>query len=299
MGFTRLEGSAVYGAMTNRVAVTKMLTVQSVNGPDVTIIEGYQVPGLTNGDGAMRCVYLTNRAVLSGFTLTNGATLESGDSYYEQSGGGVWCESKAALVTNCTLVGNSAYYGAGACYGTLDHCALVGNSAVLWGGGAFDCTLNACIITGNSASEYGGGASESSLNNCMLQGNSTTYGGGADYSTLNNCTISGNLAFSDGGGAYEATLNNCTITGNSANNKGGGTCGGSPNNCTITGNSAGFGGGVSGGTLKNCIVYYNSAAAEGMQIMIMRLSTTAARSRCRLMEQATSRMNRPWPALRT
>ncbi len=45
------------------VVVDTPLTLQSVNGPDVTVI---------NGGGVVRCLYLTNNVVLVGFTLTNG-----------------------------------------------------------------------------------------------------------------------------------------------------------------------------------------------------------------------------------
>ncbi|NLH73155.1 MAG: hypothetical protein GX456_08900 [Verrucomicrobia bacterium] len=136
-------GRAVDGAMTNRVAVTKAVTLRSVNGPDFTVIAGYQVLGTTNGSGAIRCVYLAEGARLSGFTLTKGATCTSGDRPKEQSGGGVYCASTNAVVTNCVLVGNSARYGGGASGSTLYNCIVYFNRAID-GTNHIDSTLNYC-----------------------------------------------------------------------------------------------------------------------------------------------------------
>src|SRR5258707_477556 len=116
--------TAGFSLTSNRVAVTKALTVQSVNGPSVTIIQGKQVAGTTNGAGAVRCAYLTNNSVLSGFTLTGGAT-QSGDN-----GGGAWCAANSAIISNCTVTGNAADNSGGGAYsGTLYSCGLIGNSA--------------------------------------------------------------------------------------------------------------------------------------------------------------------------
>jgi hypothetical protein len=117
--------------LVNRVAIDRAITVQSLMGPEVTSIVGTGPPG----SNAVRCVYLTYAALLAGFTLTNGATQTSDNGYPDTSGGGVWCESSSAVVSNCVLTGNSAFCGGGAWSGTLNNCTLAGNSAE-WGGGA-------------------------------------------------------------------------------------------------------------------------------------------------------------------
>jgi hypothetical protein len=249
------------------VTVNTPLTLQSVNGPDVTVIDG---------GGEQDCLYLTSHAMLVGFTLTNGFTYGYG--------GGVYCESSSAVLTNCVLTGNLALnggYGGGAYGGTLKNCTLTSNVAVLGGGGgAYDSTLNNCTLIGNSApGGEGGGATACTLNNCTLTANTAGSGGGADGCTLNNCTLTGNNAdscYSAGGGAYNCTLNNCTLTGNFAYGGGsdkcvlgyaigGGAADSTLNNCTLTGNLVpnGSGGGAADSTLNNCTLTGNSASYGG------------------------------------
>ncbi|HZQ45411.1 MAG TPA: choice-of-anchor Q domain-containing protein, partial [Verrucomicrobiae bacterium] len=181
-------------AGSNRVYILNPITLQSVNGPAVTVIKGYQVPGTTNGANAVRCVYLNTGATLSGFTLTNGATPTF------EYGAGVRCASTNCLVTNCVIAGNAAYDGGGGAYsGTLVNCSLIGNTA-------------GPINIGS-----GGGASQSTLINCLLARNFAGYiGGAAMNSTLVNCTVVSNSAASYGGSVISCTLKNCIVYYNSS-----------------------------------------------------------------------------------
>ncbi len=157
-GIYQAGGRVIYGALTNRVAIDKAVTVQSVNGPAVTVIQGN--PGLS--DSAVRCVYLTNNAALIGFTLTQGGTrnLPGGP---EGMGGGAWCEGTNSTISNCVFAANSAANGGGGVEnGTLTGCILSNNASVLnyvdgYGGGAANSsTLNYCQIVNNSSAEGGG-----------------------------------------------------------------------------------------------------------------------------------------------
>lgn len=204
-GIYQTGGRTVVGFETsNRVAVDKPVIVQSVNGAEMTWIEGGE---------AIRCAYLANGAALVGFTLTNGVA---------ELGSGVLCESTNAVVSDCVLAGNQGKsngnftLGGRASGGTLNRCTLTGNSAI-FGGGASGCKLNRCVLNGNSAFYGGGGASGCLLNSCVLYGNSSTgtVGGGAYNSTLNHCTLTGNSAY-HGGGVYGCTGNNCIVFNNSS-----------------------------------------------------------------------------------
>lgn len=252
-------GRVVYDSMTNRVALTKPISVRSLNGPEVTVIAGTsELSG-----GLARCAYLTSGASLVGFTLTKGLT-----SFFA-SGAGVWCESTNAFLTNCILSGNIAYNnGGGAWSGTLVDCILTNNDAYSSGGGAYGSALVNCTIANND-SEWGGGASACTLRNCTVSTNGSwgrsACGGGVSGSTLEDCLLVGNRNNSQagGGGAYNSTLIRCTLIGNTTTSVGGGAYASTLDRCVLIGNSAQEGGGVTAGTVNNSLLLTNSAVRGG------------------------------------
>jgi hypothetical protein len=298
-GVYQVGGTVIYGAETNRVALTNAITLMSLNGPDVTII---------SGGPSTRCAYAGSNSVLSGFTLMNGQTRASGDTFREGSGGGIWAET-SAFVTNCLVVSNSgSYYGAGTIGGTLYNCVLSSNRMITGtggaayqaqlvnsmilgnrGGGAYGGSLRSCVVSNN----VGGGAREADLYNCLLTSNSGggayacalydcvlsnnwgavnepgVYGGaGACYGILSNCLVIANHSVGYGAGVYESTCYNCRILSNRATAGGGGywsvsSSGPSLYNCILSGNSARVGGGAQGGKLFNCTISSNVATNSG------------------------------------
>ncbi|HEX5218114.1 MAG TPA: immunoglobulin domain-containing protein [Verrucomicrobiae bacterium] len=185
----------------HRIALDKPLTVMSVNGPAVTSIVG---GGASFG---RRCAYLTNGAVLAGFTLTGGRTDLGDTSSLNQRGAGVLCQSVSCIISNCVISGNIAgRQGGGAYSGTLINCTVSGNTSrdiqgarTGDGGGTYSSNLRNCIVVNNGARYGGGGVMLGAATNCVLRGNSAVWGGGAYIGTLVNCTVVGNTSVDDGG----------------------------------------------------------------------------------------------------
>ncbi len=269
--------------LSNRVVIATDILLQSLNGPQNTCILGAQSPGGGNGVGAVRCVYML-AGVLDGFTISNGhtmATVGVADALQERIGGGV-CLTNGCMVTNCTVVGNSAIEGGGLfCIfgGTVGNATIMGNNADS-GGGVYSYgggLITGCTILSNAASLYGGGVFCAGMGDRVLDstvsGNSALYWGGGVYSSglLSNCTISANTSLGNGGGlrGMSGIAIHCTIVSNHAVNQGGGVYTWSAMTllrCTIARNTAdNAGGGVYGygGVLSACIVSGNVAGNEG------------------------------------
>ncbi len=174
-----------------RIVINEAITVESVNGPEVTFIEGAPASNGGNGDDAIRgaCV---NYGTLIGFTVQKGHTRTNAESLLDRSGGGL-----------------TAYYS-----GKARECVLRNNAASLWGGGMAYGTLSDSVVYSNQAAQ-GGGVGNGKAINCLIYANSAWYGGGIEQASAIHCTIYGNTA-DIGGGVSSSTLTNCIIYGNAA-----------------------------------------------------------------------------------
>jgi hypothetical protein len=210
-----------------RVVINRPVTVQSVNGPEATVVEGYSVSGsFPYSPSSVRCAYMTNGATLLGFTLSNGTVRATSYVNLSDLGGGVYCESTTAVLSNCVLINCAAYAGGGAHGGSFFHCLITNCLAHIGGGGIESGILDRCEVVWNTSDYYAGGLYLCQATNCNIIDNLGLFGGGADGGSVSQCTVLGN---------YAAT----------------------------TVNGGGYGGGLNGVDAKNSIIYYNAAAAGG------------------------------------
>ncbi len=263
--------------VTNRLVLDKAVRVESVNGPEVTVILGrWNSAEAPLGTAAIRGVYVGGEATLCGFTVSNGATASA---TYSNSGrgGGLFLEA-GGVATNCVVSGCYAWNGGGAASdidaaGALQDCVLSGNvatninSSYGLGGGAFGVNASSCVITSNMA-RNGGGAYGCVLTRCEVRENTATQGGGCYESDLDDCNVIANEANLGGGGAYFGTLNRCRVRDNVTSvGGGGGAYDATLTSCLIAGNTAYQGGGVYGASgtkgMINCTVISNSATVTG------------------------------------
>ena len=219
-----LVADGTYGPIVvDKSTILPSITIRSVNGPAVTIIDG---------GGTARCVELVSTVTLDGFTLTNG---------YADIGGGLLMTG-GGLVTNCIITGNTATQRGGGAYLNTP----VGHAAA--------SKIVNSTISGNTAGHEGGGVylvrgvSVSAVENSIIRGNVAGRAGGVEVTDrcwVRNCLIMGNSATNTYGGGVNVEVGgiveNCTIVGNSANTAGGGAI------IPIQ------------GVVRNSIMYYNQA----------------------------------------
>lgn len=171
----------------------------------------------------------------------------------DHCGGGIKLENGSPILTNCTLMDNSADGVGGAIHNSYGSPILTG-----------------CLFVGNAAD--GGAGMENEFDsvpilvNCRFIGNSApTYGG----AILNH-------GFPEHGTyVCQPTLVNCTFSGNSSGGIGGAVCSAWSHlmlaNCTFASNTSDEGGAVYGAdsitTFANCILWAN-IAGTGPQIAL-------------------------------
>ena len=235
------------------------LEIKSVNGAKDTVIDASRE---WSSGVARRCVAVEGnvRVSLSGFTLTNGRTVDSG--YGAGANGGILND---CVICGCHASGFSM--GGGVCSNVLNRCVLYDNSAACGGGGC-DCQAFDCIISNNTSGVYNrepkfttASVALKGLDITALLLNSAACGGGLIGGSAVGCVFVGNKCVKGqygGGGMAGGVATNCLFVGNVAKEQAGGMCRGQICGCTFVDNKSGENtlapDDVVSGVLYNCIV---------------------------------------------
>jgi hypothetical protein len=198
-GDTVLVTNGIY-TLTNTIRIANAIALRSVNGPEVTVIDGKDT---------YACLYLDNEhsgpPLVEGFTITGGnGSLDGGSP--GTYGGGITLIYSDAIIRNCFIISNrSANHGGGVFGyqgGNIENCVIRDNSATE-GGGLFLISvalIKNSVIVENSATNRGGGIhsdrSWGDIENCTIAQNSASVAGGlcASGAVVRNCIIYHNTA---------------------------------------------------------------------------------------------------------
>jgi hypothetical protein len=258
------------------LVVDKNITI-SGPGADLLTVEGFPPTQFS-----VFHVMPSHTAMVEGLRITGGDSLNGG--------GGVLNDHATLTISNCSLTGNSSYYG-GAIYSdgsaggatlAVLNSSVSDNYAYFAGGGIYNDAHN-------------GGSATASLTNCTVNGNTAAHSdiqfgggdGGGIYNnggtlTITNSSVTNNSAgvpdpfpIGSGGGIINdgtLTITDSTISNNHCPQVGGGILNGGTltiTNSTVSGNSAngqhdgqpwGHGGGIVGNvTLNNSTLSGNGA----------------------------------------
>jgi hypothetical protein len=258
-GDTVLVNNGTY-AVTARTLINKRLGVASVNGPEVTIVQGDG-----NSDRIFKIDAKNGLVTLAGFTVTGGA---------QSAGAGIQAEGAGPIVIAGCIVSNNVATGNG---GGLDLKET--------GGDTTDITVRNCLVIDNGAKLGAGirakidGDSNGiiRIEDCTVIGNTSTDDGGglwcdADTGAVHvvRTVIYDNSAVDNGGGIRlrdNATLSDSLVAGNTAKRGGGADMAGSGGNVivnvTLVGNHAtDKGGGLWNALAYNSIIYDNTASSD-------------------------------------
>ena len=205
----------------------KEISVRSIDGPEVTEIDGSQA-----GPVVTFPVPCRRDSVIDGFTVTNGSAF---------MGGGIYCRQYTSpTITNNVIAGNSAEYGGGIMCERSDASifgnAIEDNITTTRSGGGIYCTYSSPeilsnVIRGNSCASSnasGGGIftymGDPVICNNMITMNSAGSGGGmqicedGDLVLINN-TVTENTADHGGGIVFQScsgSITNSIVWNNSA-----------------------------------------------------------------------------------
>ncbi|NOZ09003.1 MAG: DUF1565 domain-containing protein, partial [FCB group bacterium] len=208
------------------------------SGSDSCIIDGDSLGSVIRFENQEN-EFIDTTTVISNFTIQHGYAQ---GEFFENRGGGIFCELSSPRLTDLIITSNSAHLGGGI--------ALNTTSGV---------HIDNVELTGNFSSGYGGGlyayASNVVIENTSVFGNTSSTGGGLYFENaspqIRNSVILNNVSRSGGGMQFEINsypvLENVTITGNRADRGGGILCQESYPilaGVRITGNAAAVGGGM-------------------------------------------------------